>query len=176
MQLIDRMIRAARLDPQLYEEVEHDATALPQAMMVVIISSVAGGVGMGLSGFGQTSDMPLVAGLIIGTIGNLVGWFMWAGLTYFIGTTLFKGPDTSSSMGELLRVIGFASSPGVLRLFVFVPVFGPIILFGAGVWTLVAMVIAVRQALDFTTRRAIGTCLVGWFAIVAMFMLLYRPT
>jgi len=164
--LVDRMLRAAKLDVTLYEEVEKDQTAMPQAMAVVAIASVAGGVGsLGVAGF---------SGLIVGLIASLVGWFVWAFLTYFIGTKLLPEPQTKADLGELLRTIGFSSSPGVIRVLGFVPFLGKIILFAASIWMLVAMVIAVRQALDYqSTWRAVGVCLIGWIVQLLLFGLLF---
>jgi hypothetical protein len=153
--LFDRMVRAAKLDVTLYEEVEKDPTAISEAMMAVLLSSLAGGVGS-LGALG-------LRGLLVGLIGALVGWFIWAFLTYYIGTKLLPEPQTKADVGELLRTIGFSSSPGVIRVLGFIPFLGGIILFAASVWMLVAMVIAVRQALDYqSTWRAVGVCLIGW--------------
>jgi hypothetical protein len=169
MEMVQRMVRAARLDPSLYEEVEADQRATPQAMMVVIISSVAGGIGAGLSGALMGRSWFLV--LLWGSVAALLGWYIWALLTYFIGTTIFKTPQTSATVGELLRTIGFASSPGIIRILAFLPGIGPLVVFVATIWMLVAMIIAVRQALDFSTARALGTCFVGW-VVQVIFMVL----
>lgn len=151
----DRMIRAAKLDINLYEEVEADTTAFGQAMGVVIIASLAAGIGS----IGKVGGQ----GIIGGTISALIGWFLWAYLTYFIGTKLLPEPQTSSNPGELLRTIGFSSSPGVIRILGIIPGLYTIVFFIANVWMLVAMVIAVRQALDYTsTFRAVGVCIIGW--------------
>ncbi len=152
---VDRMIRAAKLDVHLYEEVEADKGALGQAMGVVALSSVAGGVGLGEAGG--------VAGIVAGTIGALVAWFIWAFLTYFIGTKLLPEPQTHASYTDLLRTIGFASAPGAIRVLGIIPAVAPIVFLVAGIWMLVAMVIAVRQALDYhSTLRAVGVCIIGW--------------
>jgi len=160
-QLTDRMMRAARLDPALYEEVEADRSATAQAMGVVLLASLANGVGsMGENG---------ALGLLTGAIGALVGWYVWAFLTYFIGTRMLPQEQTRADIGELLRTTGFSASPGVLRVFGFIPVFGPVLVLVVSVWMLIAMVIAVRQALDYTnTGRAVGVCLVGWFIMVLL--------
>jgi hypothetical protein len=160
------MVRAAKLDVTLYEEVEKDQTAMPQAMVVVVIASVAGGVGsLGVGG---------LSGLFLGLFAALVGWFVWAFLTYFIGTKLLPEPQTKADLGEMLRTIGFSSSPGVIRVLGFIPILGTIILFAASIWMLVAMVIAVRQALDYqSTWRAAGVCLIGWIAQLLLFGLLF---
>jgi hypothetical protein len=162
----DRMIRAAKLDVNLYEEVEADKGAMGQAMQVVILSSVAAGIGT----IGTTG----IKGLVLGTIVALVGWFIWAFLTYFIGTRLLPEPQTKADYGELLRTIGFSSSPGVLRVLGIIPMLGNILNFIVGIWMLVAMVIAVRQALDYnSTWRAVGVCLIGWIIQSAIFALLF---
>jgi hypothetical protein len=160
------MIRAAKLDVNLYEEVEADKGAMGQAMQVVILSSVAAGIGT----IGTTG----INGLVLGTIVALVGWFIWAFLTYFIGTRLLPEPQTKADYGELLRTIGFSSSPGVLRVLGIIPLLGNILNFIIGIWMLVAMVIAVRQALDYkSTWRAVGVCLIGWIVQIAIFGLFF---
>jgi hypothetical protein len=162
----DRMIRAAKLDVTLYEEVEADKEAMGQAMGVVILSSVAAGIGA----IGTTG----IKGLFFGTIAALLGWFVWAFLTYFIGTRLLPEPQTKADIGELLRTIGFSSSPGVLRVLAIIPMLGAILNFIIGLWMLVAMVIAVRQALDYkSTWRAVGVCLIGWIVQMVIFALFF---
>lgn len=158
---VNRIIRAAKLEVQLYEEVEHDVDALGQAMGVVVLSSLAAGLGrLGTHG---------VNGIIWGTLGALAAWFIWAYLTYFIGTKILPEPQTESDLGETLRTIGFSSSPGLLRIFGFVPALGSIVIFGASLWMLVAMVVAVRQALDYeSTARAVGVCAIGWLIQVGV--------
>ena len=162
----DRMIRAAKLDVSLYEEVEADKGAMGQAMGVVILSSVAAGIGtIGTIG---------IKGLFFGTIVALLGWFIWAFLTYFIGTRLLPEPQTKADHGELLRTIGFSSSPGVLRVLGIIPMLGAILNFIIGIWMLVAMIIAVRQALDYkSTWRAVGVCLIGWIVQIVIFALFF---
>lgn len=172
MSLINRMIRAARLDVSLYEEVEKDVKAMNQAILVVVIASICAGIGAGISmaiGGQMAGGLGgLVFVLVVGAITALIGWFVWSFITYFIGTRVFKGPKTESTYGELLRCIGFSSSPGVIRILSFIPILGGIIIFVAMIWSLVAMVIAVRQALDFSTGRAIATCIVGFIVLVVI--------
>lgn len=154
-QIIERMIRAAKLDVNLYEEVEADKSALGQAMAVVVLSSVAAGIGSMSVGSGN---------MIFATIFALVGWYIWAYLTFLIGTKLLPEPQTKADHGELLRTIGFSSSPGVIRILGIIPPLLPIVFLISGIWTMVAMVIAVRQALDYkSTGRAVGVCVISWF-------------
>jgi len=105
---LDRMVRAAKLDVNLYEEVEADKGAMSQAMGVVVLSSVAAGIGsMGTIG---------TKGVVIGAITALIAWYVWAYITYFIGAKILPEPQTKADHGELLRTIGFSSSPGLLRI------------------------------------------------------------
>ena len=153
--LRDRMIRAALLDVNLYEEVEADKGAMGQAIAVVVISSVCAGIGS-ISKIG-------ISGILTGTIAALIGWFIWAWLTYFIGTKILPEPQTKADLGELLRTIGFSSSPGIIRILGIVSFLRDLAFLVAAIWMLIAMVIAVRQALDYErTPRAVGVCLIGW--------------
>ncbi len=146
--LIGRMIGAATLDVATYEEVEHDTSATMQAGLVVVLAAVAQGIAS-------------PAGVISGVIGSLIGWLAMAGLTYFIGTRLFKGTAT---WGELLRTLGFATAPGILYIVGIIPILGWLASLAIMIWVLVAVVIAIRQALDVTTGKAVLTGLLGMIA------------
>lgn len=169
---VNRMIRAAKLDVHLYEEVEADKGAIGQAVGVVVLSSVASGIGLFRTGG--------LEGIVIGTIGALFGWYVWAFLTYIIGTKLLPEPQTHATHSELLRTIGFSSSPGMIRILGVIPGIAPLVFLLAGVWMLVAMVIAVRQALDYHgTLRAVGVCALGWVVqavIVAIVLGMFGET
>ena len=157
--IVDRMVRASKLDINLYEEVEADKSSLGQAILVVVISSLAAGIGtLGYSG---------INGLIFGTIASLVGWVVWVVIIYVVGAKLMPEPQTKSDISELLRTTGFAYSPGVLRILFFIPFIGAIVTIAAGIWILVAMIIAVRQALDYqSTWRAILVCVIGFIVYI----------
>ena len=171
--LWNKMLRAARLDVDFYEEVEADTTVTGQAFTVVLIAGLATGIGSGIAGFIENDALSFLWGLLLGVGTTVIGWLLWSMFAYWIGTALFAGPETKATYGELLRTLGFAHTPGVLRIFLFVPFIGGLIAFAASVWFLVAGVIAVRQALDFSTGRAIATCVVGWVIyMVFMFVVL----
>ncbi len=108
--LTDRMLGAAKLDIQIYEEVEADESATVQAAIVVGIVSVASGIGSAQAG---------AAGMFGGLVAAFLGWLIWSGVTYLIGDKLLGG---TASWGELLRTLGFAQSPGVLYLLGILPV------------------------------------------------------
>ncbi len=151
----DRMLRAVKLDAQLYEEVEADKGAMGQATAVVLLSALAAGIGNFSNGG--------LLGIAGGALGALIGWYIWAYLTYFIGTRLLPEPQTEADAGELLRTIGFSSTPGLIRVFGIIPGLHALVFSVAAIWMLIAMVIAVRQALDYeSTWRAIGVCAIGW--------------
>ncbi len=163
---MNRMIHAAKLDAQLYEEVEADKSAMPQAMGVVVLSSIAAGVGS-VSTIG-------IGGILFGTLASLGGWYIWAYLTYLIGTKLLPEPQTEADLGQLLRTTGFSSSPGLIRILGIIPGVSTVVFAVASIWMLVTMVIAVRQALDYTgTLRAVGVCAIGWIIQFLIMVLLF---
>ncbi len=160
-QFVDRMIRAVQLDVNLYEEVEADKGAMTQAIGVVVLSSLAAGIGtMSQGGIGR---------LALGAVAALIGWYVWAFLIYVIGTKMLPEPQTKADHGELLRTLAFASTPGLLRILGFFPAVTGIVFMGASIWMLIAMVVAVRQALDYqSTLRAVGVCVIGWVIQIAV--------
>ena len=147
--LVPRMIGAATLDVPTYEAVEHDTTATTQAGLVVVLAAVAQGVASPYTG------------VIYGIVSSLIGWFAMAGLTYFIGTRLFGGTAT---WGELLRTLGFAAAPGILHILGIIPLLGGLVSLAVFLWVLVCVVVAIRQALDVTTGKAVLTGLLGVLA------------
>jgi len=163
---INRIIRACKLETKLYEEVEADKSATLQAALVVVLSSLAAGVGaisLGASNF-------LMAPII-----SLISWYIWAYLIYFIGAKLFPEANTKADHGQLLRTIGFSSAPGLIRVFGFTPNLFTLTVFIGGIWMLIAMVIAVRQALDYqSTWRAIGVVIIGFLVQAIVFIMLLR--
>lgn len=151
----ERAKGAALLDVMTYEEVEADQSATGQAAAVVVIAAIASAIGSSGAGTG---------GMVGASIGALLGWLLWAGITFLVGTKIFDGTAT---WGELLRTLGFAQAPKVLLVFAVFPMSG-LLEWGIGIWVLVAGVIAIRQALDFDTGKAILTALVGWAALMAV--------
>ena len=147
--------------------------ATNQALMVVLITAAAAAISGAIGGLIAGGVKGFLAGLILPPIGMVIGYYLWAYLTYYIGVNLFGG---TADVGEMLRTIGFAHTPRVLGIVGFIPCLGWIISFIGSVWALVASVIAVRQALDFDTGKAIATCIIGWivafiltFVVAAIF-------
>lgn len=155
---MDRLIGAAKLDVNTYEEVEADSNATGQAAATVVLSSLAAGIG--------AISVGGAAGLISVTLGALVGWLIWAGLIYLIGAKLMPESGTDADFGQVLRTIGFAASPGILRILGVIPVLGWLVNLVVMVWMLCTTVIAVRSALDYqSTGRAVAVCVIGWLVM-----------
>lgn len=151
-----RIIGAATLDVRTYEEIEHDRNATGQAAGVVAIAAVASAIGA----LGPAGGSPLIGG----TITAFVGWAVWAGVTLAIGSWLFGG---TADLGEMLRTLGFANAPGILYIFGFLPFLGGLIGLVVLPWMLACGVVAIRQALDFSTGKAIATALIGLLPYIA---------
>ena len=152
--LANRLIGSAVLRAESYEEVEADTHANLQAVAIVILSSIAAAVGAGIKDVGSTLALLVVA---------IVSWIIWVLLTLLIGTQLLPEKDTRADFGQILRTTGFSSAPGVFRILGLIPVIGRFLFMAATVWMLFSFVVAVRQALDYTsTRRALTVCLLGW--------------
>jgi len=149
-----RMAGAARLEVAVYEEVEADRSATWQAVAIAVVSSLAITVGDYHRG-----DVDVLARFLAG----LAGWITWLFFIWLVGVKMLPEPETRSNLGELVRTTGFASTPGIFRIFGLVPVVGWLIVIAAWLWTLASMVVAVRQALDYKSLpRAIVVCVIGF--------------
>ena len=162
--MVERMVRASRLDVHIFEEVEADTSATRQALSVVALVALA----TGIASLGTTG----LIGLFVGVVSAIVGWALWAWILHLIGTKIMPSHSTHADWGQLARTLGFAQSPGIFKVLGLVPVIGNIIFAVASIWMLVAMVVAVRQALDYTsTWRAIAVVLIGFIPyLLLMYM------
>ena len=167
---IERIIGAAKLDVSVYEEVEGDQNATIQALLVVLIGSISQGVGNAISQAMKKPDALMVGGgFFSGLVSALLFWAVWSFVTYFVGTRIFGG---KANYWELLRTIGFSHSPRILGILTFIPILGGLLDFVIAIWSLVTMIIAVRQSLDFSTGKAILTCIVGFVAALVILIIL----
>jgi hypothetical protein len=152
---LGRMVRAALLRSAAYEEVEADRHATSQAFVVVVLSGLALGVG-GIANTGPS-------GILWSVLHDVVLWYVWAFVTYLVGTRWLPTGATVADPGQLLRTIGFSSAPGILRILMLVPVLAGPVFVVCTLWMMAAMVVAVRQALDYCgTGRAILVCAIGF--------------
>jgi hypothetical protein len=163
---VERMIGAATFNIPIIEEIEADVDGTVPALGVVVLAGVAAGLG----GLNEG-----VSGVFLRLVVTLFGWVFWAFLVWIIGTKILPMAQTKSDMGELLRTMGFAQSPGIFRVLTLIPVLGVVIDIVIGLWLLATVVVAMRQALDYTsTFRAIVVCVIGWAVNAGIFYLLIR--
>ena len=163
--MINRVIRAAMLDVQFFNDVERDTSLNTEALLVVILVSIAGGIGAFVGGLFSGNFGPALLALFVTLITGVVNYYIWAYVTYFIGTNLFEG---TADPGELLRVLGYASGPRIFSVLSFVPCLGPMLSFVGAVWSLVAGFIGVREALDLDTGKTLVTVVIGWVVILVV--------
>ena len=164
---LQRLLGAAALDAAIYEEVEADRGATAQALAIVVLSSLAAGLGARGLGGGSAANIAFIG------IVSLLAWASWALVTYEVGAHLLPEPQTRADVGELLRTIGFATTPGLLRVLGVLPGVTIPVFVVTAVWMLLAMIVAVRQALDYTsTRRAVAVCVLGWSLAIAFAVVL----
>lgn len=161
--MIQRMIGAALFNADTYEEIEADPGAIGQAILVVIIVTICGTVGGVIAGLiGDASPVKLLLGIIAGLVFGIVRWAIWVSVLSLVGGMMLRTGSTQTSWAEIGRVVGFAYTPGILSIFSFVPFIGWLFPLVAWVWTLAAVTMAVRQALDFeSTGRAIAVVLLS---------------
>jgi Yip1-like protein len=160
---LQRLVGAAALDRAIYEEVEADRAATVQAFTIVVLSSLAAGVGA--RGFAEVS----AAGTFFISALALVAWATWALLTFEIGSRLMPAPQTRVDVGELLRTIGFGTTPGVLYALGIMPAVAVPVFVVVSAWIVVATTVAVRHALDYqSTARAVAVCALGWALAIAI--------
>jgi hypothetical protein len=161
----NRIVRAALLDKTVYEEVEADKSATVQAVALVILVSVATGIGVGADGG--------ISGLLASAALAMAGWAIFAAIVYFVGATILPEKSTEADWGQVARTLAFAQSIGLVRILGFLPLVGVLIVFASLIWQLIAMVIAIRQALDYTsTVRAVVVILIGFIPYVIVMGLL----
>ncbi len=172
--MIRHMMRATALDPDFYNYVEASPQLTGQAFLVVVFANTLAFFGtwvglefsvgeeisrffnrwVGMGSWPVPEQGGFIVVVVVGVLAAIAGWVVWAAVTTFVGTKVFHG---TTSMGEMLRVLGFAQSPRVIGI---IPLLGPV----GSVWALVASVVAIREGQDFGTARAIATGIVGWLA------------
>jgi hypothetical protein len=165
------MVQAILLQSSVYEEVEHDESLTNQALWVVVIASALSGLGLvahHVMEEGPVDPGTAILRLAFGLIGTVIVYLVWAGITYYVGTNWLGG---KADVGEMRRTIGFAASPRIIGVLVFLPTFGPFLYSLSWIWWFVAGVVAIKQGLDFSYSRAIGTVLLGWLVGFMVFML-----
>ena len=154
----NRIFRAARLDVSLYQEVVAEPALLNQAWITVLLYAM-------LAAWGSFGRAGAVASNI-GMISALIGWYIWAFSSYFIATRFFGGGSAETQRADrkaVIRAMGFACAPGVIRLLGMIPGLGIAVLVLSSIWMIVAATIGIKAALNFeSTASAAGACIIGW--------------
>jgi hypothetical protein len=164
----DRVVGAMKLDVQTFEEIERDPAAMGQAVGVLVLAAVSAGLGNLYYGG--------ISGILIGVIGALVGYAAWAAIVWLIGTKLMPEPTTKAEFAETFRVVAFATAPGLLRVITIIPILGWLIGFLIWLWMVAAMVVAVRQVLDYSsTAKAIVVVILGFITFLIIYFILLLP-
>jgi hypothetical protein len=149
--LFHRLGGAITLEPEVFEEIAQDREATAQAGFVVLLAALCSGLGTLLAGRGM--------GHVLGdSVTAMMGWLVGSWFTYAAGVMIFRG---SANYGALLRVMGLAHAPLILRVLRFVPICGPLLWPITGIWMLLAIIVGIRAALGFSTARALATLMVG---------------
>lgn len=155
--MIDRIVRAVRLDQTLYREIADNESYTNEGVMIVVIVAVLSAIGASI-GAAMGDGRPIVAFIVQVANSLIFGWLLWAVVAYFIGTAL----GGKSSITEMARTLAYANAPGLLGLFSFIPCIGPILMLAAFVLTIAAGVIAIRESMEFDTTNAVVTAVLGF--------------
>jgi len=162
-QIANRAMRASLLDRELYKEVEEDTSLDREALMIVVIVSVASGIAAFITSLYRQQIGTAVLGLIVPSVVGIANYYIWAYVTQFIAINMY---ESETDIGELLRVLGYASVPRLISLFGFIPCLGPVLSFAGGIWALAAGYIGIQEALDLDTTDTVVTVILGWLAIM----------
>ena len=169
MNILQRMLGAASLNRHTYEEVERDSGAMVQALIVVVVVAAAIGAGSLLKGDGD-----LVRGLLFGVLRGVLSWAVWALLVWIVGSKILRTSETEASWGQVSRCTGFAQTPGLLVFFIFVPGLGAIFEIVPRLWQFAAMLVGVRQALDYQSIwRAFFVVAIGFIPVIIINAILF---
>lgn len=161
----ERIIGAAKLDANTFEDIERDQSAMGQAAGVIVLAAMSTGIGNIWYGG--------ITGIIFSAFTSLIGYAAWAVIVWLVGTKLMPDPATKADFPETFRVIGFAAAPGLLGIVTIIPILGWLVLFCLWLWTIAAMVIAVRQVLDYTdTVKAVIVVVIGFVVNFVITMVL----
>ncbi len=154
----DRLRGALMLDPRTYRDVEQDTDANGQAALTVVLAALAAGIGYILS-------RDLVQNVLGTVISSVLQWVIFSFVAYYVGASLFSTGQTSVTPGQVLRTIGFAQAPKLLLVLGIIPILGWVVGLIVFFWFIAAAIVALREAFEFDTGRAVGTGLVALVVI-----------
>ena len=151
---------ALSLNGNFYENSPYTPRTKRIALTIVILAAVSRVLGSAvILLINRTELVVLLLALLIDGLAVVGGYYFWTFTISKIGDWLKPG---HVSYGELLIPIGFAYAPQALNFLTLIPLLGEGIERILAVWSLLAVIVAVRQGLDIKTRWAMLICLVGW--------------
>jgi len=164
----DRVIGAMKLEPNAFEDVERDPTAIGQAVGVIVLAAVSAGIGNIYWGG--------LSGIVTGALTSLIGFLIWSLIVWLVGTKLMPEPTTKADFPETFRVLGFSAAPGLLSFISIIPLLGYLIMFVIWLWQMASMIVAVKAVLDYSTiGKAIVVVLIGFIINLIITFLLLAP-
>jgi hypothetical protein len=161
--MLDRVLRAVRLDPTLYREVAADDRLMGEAALIVLAATLLSAIGTGIGS--RSWVLGFGAELINGF---LIGWLLWAVIANLVGDFI----GGRSQLSEMVRALGYANAPRFVGVLGFLPCVGPIFRLAAWLLTIAAGVVAIREAMDFDTFKALVTAVIGLAAYIIFNMLI----
>ena len=129
--MLNRAIRAALLRGGLYHELTDEPEEIFYALAIVVLSGITLGAGTQYVQLPKWEGASIWLFVFFSVWARIVGWFLWAGIAYIVGTKAFGG---QAGYRRLLRSIGLTYTPGVLALFGGIPVVGPFLLGLSFLW------------------------------------------
>lgn len=164
----DRVVGAMKLDPNTFEDVERDPTAIGQSVGVIVLAAVAAGIGNVFRG-GLT-------GIVYGACLSVIGFLVWSLIVWVIGTKVMPEPATKADYAETFRVLGFSAAPGLASVITIIPILGYLLMLLIWLWQIAAMIIAVKAVLDYSTLgKAIIVVVIGWIVNFVLTMIILAP-
>jgi hypothetical protein len=157
-----------KLEPNAFEDVERDPTAIGQAVGVIVLAAVSAGIGNIYWGG--------ITGIVTTALTSLIGFLIWSLIVWLVGTKLMPEPTTKADFAETFRVLGFSASPGLLSFITIIPILGYLIMFVIWLWQMASMIVAVKAVLDYSTiGKAIVVVLIGFIINLIVTALILVP-
>jgi hypothetical protein len=164
----ERVVGAMKLDPNTFEDIERDTSAITQTVGVIVLAAVSAGIGNIYWGG--------LSGIVSGALVSLIGFLIWSLVVWLVGTKMLPEPATKADFAETFRVVGFSAAPGLASVITIIPLLGYLLMFAIWLWQLAAMVVAVRQVLDYsTTGKAVLVVVIGWCINLLVTLILLGP-
>ncbi|MEZ4864310.1 MAG: hypothetical protein R3C14_23560 [Caldilineaceae bacterium] len=161
--------QAIRLEPTIYADIQRLPGGLVIAMMVVILAGLSESLGQSIILFiNRVSPIRFTLSLLITAASHLIGYGLWSVTIWLLGVHVFARTE---SLTAAASAVGLAYAPQILAFFELTPFLGNPFSIILSLWSMVAIVVAIRIGLDLETGQAIVASGLGW-----TFIQLWRRT